>query len=51
VLAPYVTVVSDLANHLVPDSLASDYRQRMENLRRQWRERYLDQQRREASPT
>ena len=33
VLAPYVTVVADIANHLVPDRLSSQYRDRMESLR------------------
>jgi membrane protein required for colicin V production len=37
-LAPYVTVVSDLANRLVPDELSQKYRTRIEDLRRHWRD-------------
>ena len=33
VLAPYVTVVADIANQLVPDRLSAQYRDRMESLR------------------
>ena len=39
VLAPYVTVVADIANHLVPDRLSTQYRDRMESLRRYWQRR------------
>ena len=39
VLAPYVTVVADIANHLVPDRLSSQYRDRMESLRQYWKQR------------
>ena len=39
VLAPYVTVVADIANHLVPEQLSAQYRQRMESLRQYWRQR------------
>lgn len=35
-LAPYVTVVSDVANVVCPAGLASRYRQRMDDLRRHW---------------
>ncbi len=38
VLAPYVTVVTDAANMLVPDDLSRRYRQGVEGLRRLWRE-------------
>jgi len=37
-LAPYVTVVADLANTLVPDDLSRRYREGVEGLRRFWRE-------------
>ena len=40
VLAPYVTVVADIANHLVPDRLSSQYRDRMESLRQYWKQRW-----------
>ena len=39
VLAPYVTVVADIANHLVPDQLSTQYRDKMESLRRYWQQR------------
>ena len=45
VLAPYVTVVADIANQLVPDRIAAQYRDRMESLRQHW------QRRRAASDT
>ena len=38
VLAPYVTVVADIANTLVPERLAERYRERTESLRQHWRE-------------
>jgi membrane protein required for colicin V production len=37
VLAPYVTVVSDLANLVAPEDLATRYRRGVEQLRRHWR--------------
>ncbi len=37
-LAPYVTVVSDLASPLVPDRLSTLYRERVERLRELWRD-------------
>ena len=40
VLAPYVTLFSDLANEIVPEELAEQYRERMDALRRSWRERW-----------
>ena len=40
VLAPYVTLFSDLANAIVPEELADQYRERMEALRRSWRQRW-----------
>jgi len=40
VLAPYVTVVADIANELVPDRLSAQYRDRMESLRRYWQQRW-----------
>ncbi len=39
VLAPYVTVVADIANPLVPDRLAGQYRDKMESLRQYWQRR------------
>jgi membrane protein required for colicin V production len=39
VLAPYVAVVADLATRLAPEGLAGAYRERIEPLRRHWRER------------
>lgn len=41
-LAPYVTVVADLANLLVPEDLSRRYRQGVEDLRRFWREHLPD---------
>ena len=40
ILAPYVTVVADLANHLVPEGLSRSYREKVERLRRFWRDRW-----------
>ena len=40
VLAPYVTRFSDLANAIVPEGLAGQYRERMEALRRSWGQRW-----------
>ena len=37
ILAPYVTVVADVANLLVPEDLSRRYRQGVEGLRRMWR--------------
>ena len=39
VLAPYVTVVADIANHFVPDRFSAQYRDRMELLRQYWQQR------------
>ena len=39
VLAPYVTVVADIANPLVPDRLSGQYRDKMESLRQYWQRR------------
>jgi membrane protein required for colicin V production len=36
VLAPYVVLVADVANALVPDELSQRYRQGIEELRRRW---------------
>lgn len=41
VLAPYVTVVADLANALVPEDLSRRYNRRIDELRRYWREQWL----------
>jgi membrane protein required for colicin V production len=43
VLAPYVTVVADLANRWVPQGLSDSYRRKVEDLRRYWRDEVLDQ--------
>jgi membrane protein required for colicin V production len=40
ILAPYVTVVADLANTMVPDDLSERYNQKIEELRRYWREQW-----------
>jgi membrane protein required for colicin V production len=42
VLAPYVTAVADMASPLVPADLSRLYRERMEDLRRFWRDRLID---------
>ena len=42
-LAPYVSVVSDLATRLVPASLSDRYRQRIDDLRRRWRDQVWDE--------
>jgi membrane protein required for colicin V production len=39
-LAPYVAVVADLARRLAPDDLSTRYDERIEGLRRYWRERW-----------
>jgi len=39
-LAPYVTVVADVARRLVPPEFSESYRERVEELRRYWRERW-----------
>jgi membrane protein required for colicin V production len=43
ILAPYVTVVADLATGLVPDDLSQRYRDRVEVLRRYWQDRYIEE--------
>jgi membrane protein required for colicin V production len=43
ILAPYVTVVADLANALVPDDLSRRYDEKIDELRRYWREKWLEQ--------
>jgi membrane protein required for colicin V production len=43
ILAPYVTVVADMANSFVPEELSQRYREGIEDLRRYWRERWFDQ--------
>jgi len=43
VLAPYVTVVADLANRWVPEELSESYRRKVEDLRRYWRDQVLDE--------
>jgi membrane protein required for colicin V production len=40
VLAPYVTVVADLARRLVPRDLSDSYQEKVEGLRQYWRERW-----------
>ena len=39
VLAPYVTVVADIANPLLPDRLSGQYRDKMDSLRQYWERR------------
>ena len=39
VLAPYATVVADIATELVPERLSVQYRDRLESLRQFWRQR------------
>ncbi len=39
-LAPYVTVVADLAHGLVPGGLSEQYRRKVESLRVYWHERW-----------
>ncbi len=39
-LAPYVTVVADLARRLVPAELSDSYNRRMQGLKEHWRERW-----------
>lgn len=39
VLAPYVTVVADVANRIVPDDLSQRYRRQVDLLRQRWNER------------
>jgi membrane protein required for colicin V production len=41
-LAPYVMVVADIANALVPQELSERYRDKVDDLRRYWRERWLE---------
>jgi len=41
-LAPYVTAVADVARTLVPRELSDSYNERIENLKRYWRERWRD---------
>ena len=43
VLAPYVTVLADLASPLVPNELSRLYREGMDDLRLFWRERTFDE--------
>jgi membrane protein required for colicin V production len=40
-LAPYVTAVADMASPLVPEDLSRLYQERLEDLRRYWRERFV----------
>lgn len=40
VLAPYVTVVADLAGRLAPAAMSERYQAKVESLRRYWRERW-----------
>ena len=42
VLAPYITVVADIANSVVPEDLSSRYKEKVEDLRRYWQERYIE---------
>jgi membrane protein required for colicin V production len=42
VLAPYVTVVADLANRLAPADLSERYNDKIEELRRYWRDQWYE---------
>ena len=42
-LAPYVVVFADAANMLVPEELSQRYREKVEDLRRYWSERWFQQ--------
>jgi membrane protein required for colicin V production len=42
VLAPYVTAVADLANTLVPEDLSRRYDEKIDELRRYWREQWFE---------
>jgi len=42
VLAPYITVVADIATSVVPEDLSSRYKKKVEDLRRYWQERYIE---------
>ena len=39
-LAPYVAALADVAQHLVPEPLSAEYRERMDTLRGYWLERW-----------
>ncbi|HXV75280.1 MAG TPA: CvpA family protein [Candidatus Polarisedimenticolaceae bacterium] len=41
-LAPYVSVVADVATRLAPADLSQRYRDKIEELRRHWRDRYVE---------
>ena len=41
-LAPYVTVVSDVATSVAPDELTQAYQQKIDELRRRWRNQVED---------
>jgi hypothetical protein len=41
-LAPYVMVVADMATTLAPEELSERYRNKVEDLRRYWRERWFE---------
>lgn len=41
-LAPYVTVVADLAKRLVPEELSDSYNKKIEDLREYWRDRWQE---------
>ena len=41
-LAPYVTIVADLAKRLVPEELSKRYKSRVDDLREYWRDRWQE---------
>ena len=43
VLAPYVTVVAEIATTLVPEELSTRYKEKVEDLRRYWQEQYIEE--------
>jgi len=42
ILAPYITVVADMATSLAPEELSSRYKEKVEDLRRYWQEKYIE---------
>ena len=48
VLAPYVTVVADVANRLVPQEMSRRYQEKVDGLRRYWRDRWAGSARRSS---
>jgi membrane protein required for colicin V production len=42
ILAPYITVVAEIATSLVPEELSLRYKQKIEDLRRYWQQQYIE---------